>query len=165
MPDPATVTTPDPWSAFLDWLQTLLVPDWGGLIDLLPFALVVLLIGPIVTLIVLLWAWYLLHRTRGRVRTVEEQPVSAPLDAEGRPVFPPNVPYCGEHALIHLPRERTCAVDGADLAVLCPVDATVRSASLQTCPGCGTRYVLGSAASTRAIVPAAGPPEGGAAVA
>jgi hypothetical protein len=165
MPDAATMTTPDPWSAFLDWLGTLLVPDWGGLIGLLPYLLVVLLIGPIVTLIVLLWAWHLLRRSRGRVRSVEAQPSLAPVDEEGRPLFPPNVPFCREHALIHTPRERACAVDGADLAVVCPVDGTIRSASRQTCPGCGTRYVLGSSSGTRAIVPAAGPPEGGAAVA
>ena len=65
---PTDAVPPDPWSAFLDWLSTVLVPSWGGLIALLPYALILFVIGPIVTLLALGWAWHLLRRRRGRVR-------------------------------------------------------------------------------------------------
>ena len=89
--------SPDPWSAFLEWLNTVLVPNWGELIALLPYVLVGMVVGPILTLIVLMWAWHLLRRRRGRVRRVEVQPVSVPRGADGLPAFPVNVPYCVEH--------------------------------------------------------------------
>lgn len=162
---PAASTSPDPWSTFLDWLSTLLVPEWGGLIGLLPYGLILFVIGPIVTLLVLAWAWHLLRRRRGRVRRTALQAVAAPRDANGMPVFPPNVPYCREHALVYPPRSRSCAVDDAVLEVACPVDGTARAADIETCPACGTRFVLGAAASGLAVVAAGGPPEGGAAVA
>jgi hypothetical protein len=157
--------SPDPWTAFLDWLNTVLVPNWGELIALLPYVLVATIVGPILTLIVLMWAWHLLRRQRGRVRREEVQPVPAPRDADGRPVFPVNVPYCAEHALVYPPRARTCDVDRADLAVACPVDGSLRAADVETCPACGTTFKLGAAASPLAIVTPDGPPEGGAAIA
>jgi hypothetical protein len=58
-----------------------------------------------------------------------------------------------------------CEIDRADLSVACPVDGTVRVASVQTCPGCGTRYVLGAGSSPTLVTGSSGPPEGGAAVA
>ena len=83
----------------------------------------------------------------------------------GCPVFPPNVPYCLEHSLIYPASRVRCEVDGTDLSVRCPVDGTVRDASIQTCSGCGTRFVLGASSAPALVVRHAGPPEGGAAVA
>jgi hypothetical protein len=156
---------PDPWTAFLDWLSTVIIPNWGELISMLPFFLVVGVIGPLVTLIGLLWVWYLIHRSRGRVQRDERQAVRAPLHADGRPVFPPNVPYCAEHGLLYPPRVGRCEIDRADLSVTCPVDGTVRVASVQTCPACGTRFVLGAGSTATLVSGSSGPPEGGAAVA
>jgi hypothetical protein len=157
--------SPDPWTALLDWLNTVLVPNWGELIALLPYVLVGTVVGPILTLIVLMWAWHLLRRRRGRVRREAAQPVPAAMDADGHPVFPPNVPYCTEHALIYPPRARTCDIDRADLVVACPVDGSLRAADIETCAACGTTYKLGAAASPLVVVTSDGPPAGGAAIA
>ena len=157
--------SPDPWTAFLDWLTTVLVPSWGELIDLLPFLVVVGVIGPIVTIVALAWVWYLLHRTRGHVDRQEAQAVPAPRGDDGAAIFAPSVPYCEEHALIYPPRATNCEVDREDLSVVCPVDGTVRSATVQVCPGCGTRYVLGVNTSPVVVTTTGGPPAGGAAVA
>jgi hypothetical protein len=121
--------------------------------------------GPILTIIALLWVWYALHRKPGHVHRDEVQAVAAARESAGAPVFPPNVPFCSEHALLYPPRVTQCQVDRADLAVICPVDQTVRAASVQICPSCGTRYVLGAASSPLVVTSADGPPEGGAAVA
>jgi hypothetical protein len=155
----------DPWTAFLDWLGTVLVPSWGELIALLPIVVVGSIIGPIVTILVLMWLWYLLHRTGGRVHREEAQPVAAPLDDDGAAFFEPNTPYCEEHALIYPARATQCEIDRSDLSVICPVDGTVRDAAVQVCPACGTKYVLGATASSAVVTSSAGPPPGGAAVA
>ena len=155
----------DPWTTFLDWLTTVLVPAWGELIELLPFFVVIGIIGPIVSIMVLMWLWYLVHRRRGRILREEAQAVPAPRGHDGVAVFAPSVPYCEEHALLYPPRATNCEIDRADLRVVCPVDRTVRSASVQTCPGCGTRYQLGANASPAIVTSTGGPPEGGAAVA
>lgn len=157
--------SPDPWTAFLDWLTTVLVPAWNELIALLPYFLILGVIGPIITIIGVLWVWYLLNRRRGRIRRVEVLPTRLPVDPAGLPILPVNAPYCEEHGLLYPPRATRCDVDGADLQVICPVDGTARDAEVQVCSACGTRYVLGTTSSPIAIAPAGGPPEGGAAVA
>jgi hypothetical protein len=142
-----------------------MVPSWGELISLLPYVLIIGVIGPIISIIALLWVWHLLHRSRGRVRRVEAQAIAAPRGEDGAAIFGPNVPYCEAHALIYPPHATTCQIDRADLSVTCPVDDTVRAASVEICPACGTRYVLGATSSPLAVVAPSGPPEGGAAVA
>ncbi len=162
---PTDALPPDPWTAFLDWLATVLVPSWSELISLLPYALLLFVVGPILTLLLLGWAWHLLRRQRGRVRRTEVQATSAPRADDGRPLFPVNVPYCEEHGLVYPPRARTCQIDRAPLMVACPVDGTVRAAEIRTCVACGTRFTLGAGSSTIVVASAGGPPEGGAAVA
>ncbi|CAN5838723.1 hypothetical protein BH23CHL8_BH23CHL8_15810 [soil metagenome] len=156
---------PDPWTAFLEWLTNVLVPDWGGLIGLLPFLIIAGLVGPILTLVMLMWLWHLLHRRRGRIHLEEVHAVPAPVGEDGRPSFPVNVPYCEEHALLYPAREKHCQVDGTGLQVSCPVDGTVRAAEFQTCPACGTRFVLGATSASLMVASRSGPPEGGAAAA
>ena len=102
---------------------------------------------------------------RPQVGVAETEPQLAALDAGGAPVFPANIPYCAEHRLVFPASAVRCTVDGADLSVRCPVDGTVRDASIQTCTACGTRYVLGAASTSALVRRPAGPPEGGAAVA
>jgi hypothetical protein len=162
---PTDAVPPDPWSAFLDWLSTVLVPNWGGLIELLPISLVLFVIGPIVSLLALGWAWHLLRRRRGRVQRSPAQASPVPRADDGTPLFPANAPYCEEHALVYPPRARRCAIDQAPLAVACPVDGTIRAAEIQTCAACGTRFTLGAGSSPLLVTSAGGPPEGGAAAA
>lgn len=157
--------SPDPWTAFLDWLTTVIVPDWGELVSMLPFFLILGVVGPIVTLIFLMWAWDLIKRERARVQVDEPDVGPAPRDAAGLPVFPANVPFCQEHALIYPASRVRCQVDGTDLSVRCPVDDTVRLAAEQTCRACGTRYVLGAARVPALVSRSGQPPSGGAAVA
>ena len=157
--------TADPWTTFLDWLVTVLVPAWGELIDLLPFFVVIGIIGPLLSIIGLMWVWYLLKRKRGHVTRTEAQAIAVPLDEDGVPEFPVNVPYCEEHALIYPPHARNCEIDRGDLSVACPVDGTVRDADVETCSACGTRFVLGAHAGPTEVSSGTGPPEGGAAVA
>ena len=100
-----------------------------------------------------------------RVKVAEPEPTLAELDAGGQPMFPANVPYCGEHGLLFALSAVRCTIDGADLSVRCPVDHTVRDAALQTCTACGTRFVLGAASTSALVRRTVGPPPGGAAVA
>ena len=156
---------PDPWTGFLDWLTTVLVPTWSELIALLPYVVFSTIVGPILMVIVLMWGWYLIKRRRGHVHRAEIQPVAAPRDAEGLAIFPPNAPYCEQHALVFPPHTKTCSINDYRLSVNCPVDDTVRDASLETCPACGTTYKLGSKARDMAVITSDGPPQGGAAIA
>ena len=155
----------DPWTSFLDWLTTVVVPAWGELIALLPYVIVGTLVGPILTLIVLMWAWHLIGRRRGKVKRHMAQPVPALVGDDGLPVLPVNQPYCEAHALVFPPRAKTCSVDGNPLAVTCPVDGTVREAELDTCAGCGTKFTLGAKSGSSVVLASDGPPEGGAAIA
>jgi hypothetical protein len=155
----------DPWTSFLDWLTTVLVPAWGELIGLLPYLAFATIAGPILTIVAVMWVWYLVKRRRGRIKRAEAQPVAAVLDAEGRPVFPANVPYCKDHALIFPPRARQCTMNGYSLSVACPVDGTIRNAEVDTCAACGTKYKLGATSGAVTVLSSDGPPEGGAAIA
>ncbi len=155
----------DPWTSFLDWLTTVLVPAWGELIGLLPYVILGTIVGPILTIIVLMWVWYLVKRRRGHVHRGEVHPSAAALDDEDRPVFPPNVPYCEDHALIYPARATVCNIDGLPLSVACPVDGTVRDATARTCTACGTEYKLGAKSGSTMVLAEDGPPEGGAAIA
>ena len=157
--------SPDPWTSFLDWLTTVLVPAWGELIALLPVVIVGTVAGPILTILLLMWGWHLLHRRRGKVRRGQAEAVAAARDAEGRPVFPPNVPYCEQHALIYPARARACSLNGDPLSVTCPVDGTVRNAEVDTCSACGTTFKLGAKVPSSVVLSSDGPPEGGAALA
>jgi hypothetical protein len=159
------VPAPDPWTYFLDWLTTVIVPNWTELVSMLPFWILLGVVGPILTLIALAWVWHFMTKPRARVETGEPEGFPAPMGADGLPAFPANVPYCLEHSLIYPASRARCAVDGTDLSVRCPVDGTVRDASIQTCSGCGTRFVLGASSVPALVVRHAGPPEGGAAVA
>jgi len=155
----------DPWTSFLDWLSTVLVPAWGELIGLLNYVFIATMVGPILAIIALMWGWYLINRRRGKVRRGAAEPVLAPVDSEGIPVFPPNVPYCEQHALVFPARARACTMNGDPLSVTCPVDGTVRNAEIDTCTACGTKFKLGAKSPSSMIVSSDGPPEGGAAIA
>lgn len=155
----------NPWTSFLEWLQSLIVPEWNSLIAMLPLLVIVGLVGPILSLIMLMHMWHLWHQRKGRVRIAELEPVSAPLGPDGDPLFPANKPFCVDHAVIYPPNTRACEIDGEELAVRCPIDETSRPATQELCRGCGTRYVLGASRSAVTVRRTGRPPEGGAAVA
>lgn len=155
----------DAWTAFLAWLQTILIPDWNGLMALVPILLIVGLIGPVLSLLVVYWLRVRLSNRRGRVRIDDPEPTAAPRGSDGEPIYPPSTPYCPTHALIHPPTATACTIDGEELLVRCPVDANVRVAGQQVCRACGTRYQLGASLAPLVVRRHGSPPEGGAAIA
>lgn len=148
----------------LDLLSRLIMPDWKGLIDLIP-----LLLLPLLGLWVL-WAlgrltiYDLGHRAIGVPDLELEPPRPAPRSKSGAFDFPVNVPFCARDGLIYRFDARTCDVDGRLLDVRCPVDGTVRPVTTELCRTCGTRFRLGPAANARTLA-APAPPPGGAAAA
>jgi hypothetical protein len=157
-------------NSFVDSLLELtsffILPDWNDVIQhMLPAAVVLFLLGPIITLLVLYWLYQWLHMPRFRVRPAEVGPVPVPRDEAGEPRIPASVPYCSRDGLLYPVRETTCSECRQELTVRCPVDGTLRSASEQTCTACGTRYVLGASDSAIAVQRRSGPPAGGEAAA
>jgi ribosomal protein S27AE len=149
------------WNDFLTFLSTLIIPDWGGLIGLLPLLLLIGLIGPLLTLAVLAWLGYGVTKPRTVVNYVEGNRV-APLDHLGKPIFPAGEPYCPLDGLIYPFGQTRCDRDQTLLQVRCPKCDLVRDSDIQACGNCG--LVLKFEARTL-IVAADGPPPGGAAVA
>lgn len=155
----------DPWSAFLEWLSTILIPDWSGLIALLPILLILGVVGPGLSLLALYWLYNAAKSRRGKVRTEEPEPVSVQALADGTYAYPPNAPYCPTHHLVYPPTYRECQIDGQELQVRCPVDDAVRVAGQDLCRTCGTRYQLGASLTPLVVRRKGSPPAGGAAVA
>ena len=155
----------DPWSTFLEWLASLLIPDWNGLIQLLPILVLLGVTGPGLTLLFLYWGYHFFIDRRGKVQIEELEPVAAEHGPDGLPIFPVNTPYCIEHELVFPATARNCSVDGAELTVRCPVDETVRVAGEELCRVCGTRFKLGASLAPVTVKRRHSPPEGGAAVA
>ena len=155
----------DPWTAILDFLQTMIVPNWGELISMLPFFVLVGVVGPLISLVAFMWFWHVIHRKRGHVKVMEAESHPALRDPNGNPIYPPNVPFCDKHGQLFTLSRTACDLDGDELSVVCPVDLTTRPASQQLCRACGTRYVLGASSTALTVRRTGHPPEGGAAVA
>ena len=153
------------WNGVLALLAPLVSPDWSWLISLLPFLLVVGVIGPVLTLVVIGWIHNFLVLRRGRVRYADVSPRRPEHDAAGVPIVPPNTPYCARDDLLFPPRATVCSVCREELTVRCPVDDAVRPASQPVCRACGTKYVLGAGVDPLTVLAGATPPPGGAAVA
>lgn len=149
------------WQQLIGFMSQFVIPDWGGLVNLLPIFLAIGILGPIVTLVVLAWLNNLVRRPRTRV-AFEDGVRAAQLDEAGEPIFPTGEPYCIRDALIYPSRTTRCAACGDLLAVVCPKCGLGRSAEVTTCGNCG--LVLRVVARARALRPA-GPPPGGAAAA
>jgi hypothetical protein len=149
------------WEGLLHIASLLVIPDWGALINLLPVFLVIGVIGPVLSLGLLVWVIYFL--TKPRLPLPEEPgPVPAQIGADGRPVIPRGEPFCYRDALIYPPNTTRCAVCGDMLEVSCPKCEVVRPATEDTCGNCGLVLKV----KPRAVVARrASPPPGGAAVA
>ncbi len=151
------------WNQILDFLSQLVIPDWGALIGLIPLALLVLLLGPILSLMALGWLIYMIRKPRAKLAIVEG-PYAAPLDQAGQPVFPTGQPYCARDGLIFPSGLTICTNCHEELVVTCPKCGIGRQARVRTCANCGLILQIDKKAETRALQPA-GPPPGGAAAA
>ena len=149
------------WSQFLGFVDKLVSPDWGALVNLLPLFVLVGVVGPLLSLLLLAWLYSLVSSPRARV-LVEEGPRATAVDAAGNPVFPAGLPYCVRHRLVFPSGTTRCDLDHNELAVVCPMCRVGRGAGLDTCGNCG--LVLRVEPRLR-IAGAAGPPPGGAAAA
>jgi hypothetical protein len=143
-----------------------ILPNWSDLVQhWLPAALVLFLVGPILTLLVIYWVYQWLHMPRFRVQPAEVGAVPVPRDEHGQAIVPASVPYCSHDGLLYPAKETRCSECRHELTVRCPVDDTLRSATEQTCAACGTRYVLGASDTAITVQRRSGPPAGGEAVA
>ncbi|NJD27163.1 MAG: hypothetical protein FIA92_02575 [Chloroflexi bacterium] len=149
------------FQGLLDLLAPIIMPDWGELVGLLPVFLLVGVVGPILTLLVLGWALYVLFRPRDRIAYTEPEPTAARI-VDGAPAYPAGEPYCAFDRLVYPPGATECRRCGRDLAVICPKCGTGRPAHLDTCGTCGLVLRI----NPRAVAPPrAAPPPGGAAIA
>lgn len=144
----------------LDFSEAFIVPDWGGLVGLLPVFLVLFVVGPLVTLLVLAWLRYGILKPRPKVAFADPRR-AAPLDADGKPVFPAGEPYSVREGVVYEPGV-TRSPSGERLVVACPKCSLVRPADEDTCGNCGLSFTLKP--TTRSLRPA-GPPPGGRAAA
>jgi hypothetical protein len=150
------------WTNFLAFLSKVVIPDWPGLIQLLPVLVLIGLIGPLLTLWILAMLGYEVTKPRTVVRYDEGTATVAPRDHLGRPIVPAGDPYCPRDGLIYPAGQQRCDVDKTTLLVRCPRCEVVREATISTCGNCG----LSLHQESRAMVVATdGPPPGGAAVA
>src|SRR5512140_2254409 len=110
-------------------MSKLVIPDWPGLIQLLPVFVVLGLLGPLLSLAVLAWLGYGVTKPRVRVRYDEGTKV-APRDHLGRPIVPAGEPYCPRDGLVYPTGRVRCDVDKTDLLLRCPKCDVVRTASI-----------------------------------
>jgi hypothetical protein len=151
------------WNQILAFLAPLVIPDWGALVGLLPIFVVVGVLGPVLSLLALVWLIYMIRKPRTKL-TLIEGPRPAALDASGRPIYPSGYPYCARDALIYPSGATVCDRCHEELVVTCPKCGIGRPARIDTCPNCGLILKIDRSAQVRALVPT-GPPPGGAAAA
>ena len=151
------------WTQLLDFIGKLIIPDWGALIGLFPVLILFGVIGPFITLMALVLFVYLVRRPRTSMRYVEG-PQPAARDDEGKPVFPPGLPYCLADGLVYRSGATRCERSEHDLWVVCPMCGLGRLASIKTCGNCGLVLTVKNREITVGPV-APSPPPGGAAAA
>jgi hypothetical protein len=150
------------WHQLLEFASQFIIPDWGALIGLLPVLLFIGLVGPLLTIAVLVCLVYVARRPRTSI-AVAEGPRRAEIGADGQPVFPTAEAHCHRDALIYPPGATTCDVCRDDLVVLCPKCNVGRNATMRACGNCGLEINMKS--RLQPVLRAVGPPPGGAAVA
>jgi len=105
------------WNQILEITSLFVMPDWGGVIGLLPILVVLGLVAPFLTFLALGTVIYLVRKPRIRVGFVEG-PRTAELGPGGEPVFPVGLPYCRRDALVYASGTyRVCAQTGACCSV------------------------------------------------
>jgi hypothetical protein len=150
------------WQGLLDLTSHFVLPDWGSLIGLLPWAVLLFIVGPILSLLVLGWFVYVVRRPRVAMTVVDDGPHRASIGADGMPELPRGEPFCFRDGLVYPPNATRCDVCRDDLAVSCPKCGVTREAAIDTCGNCG--LVLKIQPRAVALRPT-GPPPGGAAAA
>ena len=149
------------WNSLLDFTSQFILPDWGGLIGLLPIFLVIGVLGPILSLLLLAHLIYFLRKPRAPLAE-PPGPVVAPIGDDGRAVFPSGEPFCSRDGLIYPPGATRCETCGQPLAVRCPKCDVARAAAIDTCGNCG--LVL-KVRPQNQVIRATPPPPGGRAAA
>ena len=144
----------------LAFSESIIVPDWAQLVGLLSVFLLLFVVGPLLTVLLLLWVRYAIVKPRPKVAYADPRR-AAPLDATGNPVFPVGEPYSPREGVIYEPG-MTRSPSGETLVVACPKCSLVRPATDDTCGNCGLSFTL--TPTTRSLRPA-GPPPGGRAAA
>jgi len=150
------------WTQILEVTQIFVMPDWGGVIGLLPVLVVLGLIGPFITFTMLGALVYMLRKPRVKV-AFEEGPRVAEIGPGGDPVYPVGLPHCRRDGLVYPSGTLRCERCHDELAVTCPMCGLGRSALADTCSNCG--LVLKVRPRAIAVRPTTGPKPGGAAAA
>jgi hypothetical protein len=149
------------WNQILDTTSLFVLPDWAGLIGLLPYLIFLGVVGPLITFTILGIAAYQIRKPRVKV-VYEEGPRRAELDESGQPIFPAGLPHCRRDGLIYPSGAVRCDVSNEPLTVICPMCDVGREADIDTCGNCGLVLKIES----RAVAVRRGRPRsGGAAVA
>jgi hypothetical protein len=149
------------WNGLLDLTSQFVIPDWGALIQLLPVFLVIGVLGPLLSLLLLVHLVYFLRKPRAPLGE-PPAPVPAQIGSDGLPVVPRGEPFCFRDGLIYPANTTRCEVCGDALTVRCPKCDVARDAAIDTCGNCG--LVL-KVRPQNQVVRAAQPPPGGRAVA
>ena len=150
------------WTDTLGFLSTIIIPDWAGLIALLPLFLLIGVVGPLLSIILLAWLGYGVTKPRTKVKYDEGIVRTAPLNYLGEPIFPAGEPYCPSDGLVYPSGATRCERDKTPLSVRCPKCELVREARVDACGNCGLVLKI----EPRALIIANdGPPPGGAALA
>jgi hypothetical protein len=150
------------WNQILEITSLFVLPDWGGLIGLLPVLVVLGLVAPFLTFLMLGTLIYLIRKPRVKV-SYQEGPRVAEIGPDGEPIFPVGLPYCRRDALIYSSGTHRCDQCHDQLAVICPMCQLGRSALIDTCSNCG--LVLKVKPRSVVVARASGPKPGGAAAA
>jgi hypothetical protein len=150
------------WNSILDFTELFVIPDWSAVVGLLPLLIFLGIVGPLLTFTVLVALAYLISKPRATVR-IDEGAEVARIGADGKPIFPPGLPFCRRHGLIYPTGTLRCERGQEELSVICPMCGLGRPAAIDTCTNCG--LVLKVKPRPVPIGKASGPKPGGAAVA
>ena len=150
------------WTQILEVASIFVIPDWGGLIGLLPILVLLGLVMPFLTFVALGSVIYLVRKPRVKL-AFEEGPRVAEIGPGGDPVFPIGLPYCRRDDLVYPSGTTRCERCRDELAVICPMCGLGRTAVVDTCTNCG--LVLNIATHAIAVRTTPGPKPGGAAAA
>jgi len=150
------------WNQILEILTLFVMPDWGGLIGLLPVVIVFGLVAPFLTFLALGTMIYLIRKPRVKVGFVEGARV-AEIGEGGEPSFPIGLPYCRRDSLIYPSGTHVCDSCHDKLTVACPMCGLGRFALIDTCSNCGLILKVKNRSVVVAKAPGAKP--GGAAAA
>jgi hypothetical protein len=150
------------WTTILDVTAIFVTPDWNFLIQMLPFMILLGVIGPFITFTILGSIIYLARKPRTKVSFVEG-PRVAEIGDDGEPVFPVGLPFCRRDRLIFASGTNRCDTCRDELTVICPMCGLGRLAIVDTCTNCG--LVLKVKTRAVAVRGATGAKPGGAAAA